>query len=348
MKEMKKAVQSILLGLLASLFFAVTFVLNQLMSLSGGSWIWSASLRYLFMLPILWIILLFRRQQSGVFHEIKRHPWRWGLWSTVGFGLFYIPLCIAANYAPGWAVAACWQFTIIAGTLLVPFFRVNVVTPQGLRRVRQRIPVRGLLVSLIIFAGIVIVEVQQASHLTLRELWFGIIPVGVAAFAYPLGNRKMMELCQGRLTTIERVFGMTLASMPLWLLMVLVGALTVGLPHFKQVEQTFLVALSSGVVATVLFFAATDLTKGNVRQLAAVEATQSGEVVFTLLLSTIFISWRGPSLLSLAGIALIVLGMVFHSLWSEPSKKLSQLKDSENSASQEDSSNSLNLNARRP
>ena len=43
----------IVYGALAALFFSSTFVLNRAMSLDGGPWVWSASLRYAFMLPIL-------------------------------------------------------------------------------------------------------------------------------------------------------------------------------------------------------------------------------------------------------------------------------------------------------
>ena len=50
---MKKA---LLYGLLASMFFALTFILNRSMNLGGGYWLWSASLRYLFMLPMLWLL----------------------------------------------------------------------------------------------------------------------------------------------------------------------------------------------------------------------------------------------------------------------------------------------------
>ncbi len=59
--------------------------------------------------------------------------------------------------------------------------------------------------------------------------------------------------------------------------------MAVGLPSFTQVEQTFLVAIFSGVIATILFIAATDRAKGNVHRLATVEETQSGEVIFTAL-----------------------------------------------------------------
>ena len=53
--------REIWIGILASLFFAVTFVLNRTMELSGGSWLWSASLRYFFMVPFLIAIVAYRK-----------------------------------------------------------------------------------------------------------------------------------------------------------------------------------------------------------------------------------------------------------------------------------------------
>lgn len=43
-------------GILGALFFAFTFIFNRSMNLSGGSWMWSASLRYLFSLPMLAVL----------------------------------------------------------------------------------------------------------------------------------------------------------------------------------------------------------------------------------------------------------------------------------------------------
>jgi hypothetical protein len=54
-------VRPIILGVCAAFFFAFTFILNRMMDLSGGSWIWSASLRYFFMVPMLVIIVIFRK-----------------------------------------------------------------------------------------------------------------------------------------------------------------------------------------------------------------------------------------------------------------------------------------------
>lgn len=77
-------------GILASFFFAFTFILNRSMNLGGGYWLWSACLRYLFMLPMLAVLVWREHAWSHIQTEILRKPKRWILWSTVGFGLFYI------------------------------------------------------------------------------------------------------------------------------------------------------------------------------------------------------------------------------------------------------------------
>lgn len=52
MSERKK-LDSILLGIVGAFFFAFTFILNRSMSLGCGYWMYSAILRYVFTLPIL-------------------------------------------------------------------------------------------------------------------------------------------------------------------------------------------------------------------------------------------------------------------------------------------------------
>ncbi len=306
----------ILLGILASFFFAATFVLNRMMSNAGGSWIWSASLRYLFMIPLLWLLVLARRGLGQLFHEMRQHVGKWLWWSFVGFGLFYAPLCFSASYSPAWLVAGTWQITIIAGSLIVPFFYTKVVTQNGLVRMRKRIPFKGMGMSLIILLGIGIMEWSQSTSVTLWHLMLGALPILIAAFAYPLGNRKMMEVCGNRLDAYQRTLGMAIASLPLWLVLSAYQGLTHGLPSAGQSLQAFIVALFSGVIATVLFFSATDMARGDVHRLATVEATQSGEVVFTLVGELIFLPGTMISMAGLLGIVLVVLGMILHSLYS--------------------------------
>ncbi|AJO23029.1 multidrug resistance efflux transporter family protein [Weizmannia coagulans] len=306
----------VLLGVCAAFFFAVTFVLNRSMELSGGSWIWSASLRYILMVPFLLVIVLVRKNFQALWAEMKKHPAGWLLWSFTGFVLFYAPLCFSAAYAPGWLVAGTWQITILSGSLLAPFFFKTVETPKGLLKIREPIPFRGLRWSLVILLGVLMMQLEQAGRISFREMMLGVLPVIVATFAYPLGNRKMMELCEGRLDTFQRVLGMTLASLPFWFILSLYGLKASGPPSGNQIVQSGVVAVFSGVIATVLFFRATDLVRGDMQKLSLVEATQSLEVLFALFGEMAILPVAAPSLLSWFGIITVAAGMVLHSLMS--------------------------------
>src|SRR5437764_282359 len=88
----------IMLGIFAAFFFAITFILNRSMDLAGGSWIWSASLRYFFMVPFLVLIVMGRKNFKPLLLEMKKQPGIWFLWSTVGFGFFYAPICFSACF----------------------------------------------------------------------------------------------------------------------------------------------------------------------------------------------------------------------------------------------------------
>ena len=301
--------REIALGIFAALFFAVTFILNRSMDLEGGSWLWSASLRYFFMLPFLILLVHFRKGWKPLAHEMKSQPSKWLLWSFVGFVLFYAPLTFAASFGPGWLISGTWQLTIVAGVLLAPLF----VLKQGNQTIRQKIPIVSLLISCIILFGIVLIQVPQAQSVSFEVLILGIVPVFIAAFAYPLGNRKMMEVVDGRLDSYQRVLGMTIASLPAWIVLAIIALFTVGLPSMSQTIQSLIVALSSGVIATVLFFIATDRVRGNQGKLAAVEATQSTEVLFAIIGEMILLSIPLPETISLIGIAIIVIGMLLHS-----------------------------------
>ncbi|NHM31583.1 multidrug resistance efflux transporter family protein [Neobacillus terrae] len=303
----------IILGIFAAFFFAVTFILNRSMELSGGSWLWSASLRYIFMIPFLFGIVLMRKNLRQLFDVMRERPAPWLIWSFVGFGLFYGPLCFAAAYSPGWLIAGTWQITIISGSLLAPLFFETIISKNGPQKHRGKIPFKGLAMSMIILLGIVLLQIEQAKVITLSALLLGVIPVILASFAYPLGNRKMMDICRGRLDAYQRVLGMTIASLPFWLLLALYGFFDSGLPESGQVYQSLLVAISSGVIATVIFFKATDMVRGNMQKLAAVEATQSIEVLFALAGELFFLALPMPSLLSWCGMFVIIMGMVLHS-----------------------------------
>ncbi|WP_290767611.1 MULTISPECIES: multidrug resistance efflux transporter family protein [Exiguobacterium] len=293
----------LILGVFAALFFASTFVLNEVMQVGGGNFAYSASLRFLWMIPLLLVVVAFRGGLKRVFSTLRENPRPWMVWGTVGFGLFYVPICLAAEVAPPWLIAGTWQVTIVAGALLSPLFKKIDGT-------RERIPWRGLRFSILILVGVVLMQVEFFESFEPRFLWLGIVPVTIAAFAYPLGNRKMMQHTD--LDVFERILGMCLGSLPVWLLLFGYG-LTTGRPSSSQLGQTFLVALLSGIVATVLFFMATDLVKQDMGRLASVEATQALEVLFALIGELVFLHAVMPSPIALSGIALVMVGVVFHS-----------------------------------
>ncbi|GLC88083.1 DMT family transporter [Lysinibacillus piscis] len=304
--------KEIALGILASLFFAVTFILNHAMEMQGGSWLWSSSLRYFFMLPILLVIVFYRKGMPQLTTEMKKQSSAWFLWSFVGFVLFYAPLTFAAAFGPGWLVSGTWQLTIVAGVLLAPLF----VSYMAGKKVRQQIPLISLLISCVILAGILLIQIPQAQSVSLKNLVLGILPVVIAAFAYPLGNRKMMEVCDGRLDTFQRVLGMTIASMPAWIIMAIYAFITVGLPSMNQVLQSLLVGISSGVVATTLFFIATDRVRDHQGKLAAVEATQSTEILFVIIGEVLWLGIAFPEPIALLGLGIIIIGMLLHSYYT--------------------------------
>ncbi|WP_322922231.1 multidrug resistance efflux transporter family protein [Paenibacillus campi] len=300
--------KAVWIGVAASFFFASSFVLNRLMEVDGGYWVWSGALRYFFMVPLLGMLVLLRKELRPVWQELRRQPLRWLLWSTVGFGLFYAPLCASAMYAPAWLTAAGFQLTIVAGMLLSPLFWFTSSGAHGDVRQRGRIPRSALGIALILLAGIGLMQLEQAQ--AGAGSWQGIILIIIAAIAYPLGNRKMMEVCDGRLNAFQRTLGMSIASLPFWLVLSLFGWVHSGLPSAGQVGQSLLVALFSGVIATVLFFGATDQARSHPARLAAVEATQALEVVFTLLGEWILLGIMLTSLGMWAGMVLVVSGVV--------------------------------------
>lgn len=297
---MKKALS---LGILASFFFAFTFILNRSMNLAGGYWLWSACLRYLFTLPMMAALLLKDDGIRRVWREVRAHPGRWILWSTVGFGLFYAPLTFGSTFGESWLAAATWQLTIAAGVLLTPLWG-------------KKIPGKNLAWSCLILAGVFLLQTGNLERMEWRTMALTLIPILIAAFSYPLGNRKVMEFCPDWMNTFHRVFAMTLCSMPFWLVLSAAAFVRQGAPAGGQLLQSLLVALFSGVAATVLFFRATDLVKHDARKLAVVEATQSGEVIFTLLGGILFLGDAAPGAAGIAGILLIVGGMMGNSLFA--------------------------------
>ncbi len=298
----------ILIGLLAGFFFSSTFVLNRIMSLAGGHWVWSASLRYAYMILLLTVwLLLFRGTKAvartlGLFFDNLIF---WMAAGSIGFGAFYALICFSADHAPAWIVATTWQFTIIATLVVLMAFG-------------RRFPKRIWLFCAIVFAGVFMVNVSQAGVVVPAQLLQGALPVLIAAFCYPIGNQLVWEAKtgHGRLPDISspeldhplaRVLLMSLGSVPFWCLLV---ALTAPPPPSGgQIVNTALVALFSGVMATSLFlFARNESTTGS--QLAAVDATQASEVIFALAGEILIIGTALPNALGVLGMLVTGAGLM--------------------------------------
>ncbi len=201
-----------------------------------------------------------------------------------------------------------------------PALAAFFTTVDGKRR-RQRIPVASLGSSVVIFSGVLLIQWQHATELHFGYALATALPVAAAAFAYPLGNRKMMEVTDGQLDTFSRVLGMTLFTTPFWLALFFYGVWQEGLPSISQVGQTALVSICAGIIATLLFFYATDITRRNPNQLAAVEATQSGAVFFSVTIEVLLLGGAVPPGTALVGLGLIIGGMILHSFLTRSTVK---------------------------
>ena len=299
----------ILLGILANAFFSSTFVLNEAMSLAGGHWIWSASLRYIFMTLMLFLIISFRGGIDRIKALLKLFFSHWRFWiltGSIGFGLFYAPICFSADFSPGWVIAATYQFTTVATLFVLMLFG-------------RSFPNRVWIYSLIIFAGVCMVNLSHIDKFDLQVLVLGGFPVIISAFCYPLGNQLIWEAKHGSHESVpkidspllndafNKVMLLTLGSLPLWIILILISQ--PPLPSYSQLVNTLLVALLSGVIGTSIFLYTRNLASSS-SQLAGVDATQSSEVVFALIAGMMFLDKAIPNTISTLGLFLILGGLM--------------------------------------
>ncbi|MDO5769934.1 MAG: multidrug resistance efflux transporter family protein [Psychrobacter sp.] len=339
-------IRLILLGLLAGAFFSSTFILNELMSAAGGHWYWSASLRYLFMLLMLSLMISARHGIKRLRELAQIFIQHWAFWcvtGSIGFGLFYAGICFAADHASGWVVASTFMFTVVASLFI-------------LRAFGQRFERQVILYAMMIFIGVILVNLNEAWHAAntpstltspigqtpaiLHTVLFGALPALIAAFSYPIGNQLVWQASHNakaktngapeqtsaqwsqppswmrHIPTINttllndafnKIWLMTLGSAPFWL--ILGAVLHPNLPSLSQTLNTFLVALLSGVIATGLFLLAREQAVSS-KEVASVDATQASEVIFALIGGIIFLGTPLPSAIGVLGIALIMLGLV--------------------------------------
>lgn len=281
------------------------------MSLEGGHWVWSASLRYFWMVLFLtvWLIATGKtRLGIDALKLFRKHLVFWVTAGSIGFGVFYALITFSSVHTPGWVVAATWQLTILA-------------TPFVLLGFGRRVPLRAIVLTTVIFAGVVLVNIEQASVASWSQTLWGALPVVVAAFAYPFGNQLVWEARQGGkswLPTLDspamddsicRVLMLTIGSMPLW--GILIAVTSPPPPTSGQIVQTAIVAVCSGVIATSLFLYARHRAK-TPSELAAADCTQSMEVVFSLAGEAFLLGHVIPGTLGWFGIALTMLGLILY------------------------------------
>ncbi|WP_213939097.1 multidrug resistance efflux transporter family protein [Pseudomonas sp. dw_612] len=321
--------QLILIGLLSSAFFSATFIMNYVMHLDGGHWAWSAALRFLFMLMLLFPFLLLAKGtafMAELFQVFFKNLVFWLIAGTIGFGVFYAGICYAADYSRGWLVAATWQSTVLASPLVLVLFGLKM-------------PTRGILLSIFIVLGVVLVNYAQFKQgIATNDLLYGVIPVLISAFAYPIGNQMLNGAKTGSLKAVKKidstvltssaacVFLMSLGSVPFWLLLVLY--VQPPPPSAGQIYGSLSVALFSGVCATSLFYWARNSTT-SAMQIAAVDATLAGEVIVTLIAEMLFLKQPAPDALSMVGLVIITLGLIgycYRSAASAPAKPLVVIK----------------------
>jgi drug/metabolite transporter (DMT)-like permease len=299
-----RALAAVAIALLSALFFTLTYVLNRASADGGGDWAWTASLRYLITLPLLLPLMPWQGGVAPVWRALRAHPLAWLRCSALGFVLFYVLLAYAADSGPAWLVAGSFQFTVVAGMLCAPLLY---------RDARRRVPRAGLAVGAVILVGVLLMQLGHAHGALDRAGWIALVCVLGAAVLYPLGNRMLLlhlERSGETLSATQRVFGMTLASQPLWWLLAAFAWHRVGAPAPGQIALAAGVALSAGVVATILFFQATGLVRDQPLALGAAEAMQAAELLFASALGAWFLHEAWPHGIALWGALLVVAGIV--------------------------------------
>lgn len=308
---------AVFIGIISSIFFSATFVVTKMMGMGGINWAWTSFLRFALALPFLFLIVLFRGEFIGVLKSIKNKFFAWLLWGNLAGIGFYALLSFSSDFAPAWLVASTWQITILAGLLLSPLFFIKVKTMSGEKLIKGKFPIKRLWICLFILIGVILMQVNEISSISFTDLLKGFVPVVIAAFFYPLGNRKLMSKLGDDISAFQRAFGVTLISMPLGIIFMFYGYSKTGFITKADLVQALILALFSGVIATVTFFVATSKAKHNLSELAAVESTQAGMVIFTAIGSVVFIHQSFPTGLSLVGMFIIIIGMILNSFIRE-------------------------------
>lgn len=307
-QDTRRALAAVGIALLSALFFTMTYVLNRATASEGGHWAWTASLRYLITLPLLLPLMPLLGGTKPVLRAIRAYPGPWFACASIGFVGFYLLLAYAASSGPSWLVAGSFQFTVVAGMLCAPLLY---------RDARAKVPAAAYIVGGLILAGVVMLQLGHAEGHLGRAAWIALGCVLVSATLYPLGNRLLLlhlERSGEHLNATQRVFGMTLASQPLWFLVAAFAWHEVGPPPMTQGLLAGGVAISAGIIATILFFQATGMVRDNPAALGAAEAMQAAELLIAMALGAMFLGESWPHGLALFGSCIVIAG-IFAFAW---------------------------------
>lgn len=318
-KKDKNALFAIGIAMLSAMFFATTFVFNSAAAIEGSYWGWTASLRYIISFPLLLLLMPLLGSVTQVWQAIKSAPLPWLLWSSVGSVIFYSCLCYAAASGPSWLIAGTFQITIIAGMLCSPFLYTDL---------RAKIPLPAMYAGIVVLLGVIALQSQNDSGEQITAGKAAFLAVLISAFAFPLGNRGLMLHLEKKrivLNAAQRVFGMTLVSQPIWLIMALLAFSHSGLPTYEQLKLASGVAFFSGIIAAILFFKATAMVRNNPHALAATEAMQATEIVFVTIAGGLWLGEPWPVGQSLLGLGLVIVGIIFFSVIGSKTSPTSKL-----------------------
>ena len=125
----------------------------------------------LFALPILFLIVLFRKT-LGIMGRVKNIHWHGsdGVLLPV-LVLFFIKFlsCLFSSLARCWNLAS-YDFSWF--TTITTIFR-KIETKSGTKLVRGKIPLRSLYVALFILLGVICMQATAAGHITMTQFISG-------------------------------------------------------------------------------------------------------------------------------------------------------------------------------
>ena len=298
----------LIVGLLSAAFFSATFVINRSISLDGGHWYWTASLRFFFTILFLSLGFIFFKGFDYFKDILKEYFQNFRFWSisgTIGFGFFYSFLCYAADFSPGWVVATTWQITILASLFVLAMFG-------------KKLAKKVWFFTFVIFLGVTLVNFSHIDTNNIEALFLGFFPVLIAAFSYPIGNQMVWEQKKKREEKKEdikmfknafiKVYLLTLGSFPLWIILFFIT--DPGMPSTGQYINVAFVSLLSGVIATSIFLYARSHANST-SKIILVDAAQAGEVFFALFAEVIFLDTLLPNVIGWIGLFITLFGLYF-------------------------------------